>query len=510
VTIPGEHRSALRADLAVARILAASTTEESLYAELLAAIGESLAWDFGAWWEIAADGTALQCIETWRSTSLHDADFDVLTRQIALTPGIGLPGRVWATEQPAWIVDVTVDPNFPRGPGALLAGLRSGFAFPVHSARGALGVIEMFAKRVHEPDVELLQTMSSLGSQLGQLIERRRAEREVHESNERRRAILDAALDCVITIDHLGRVVEFNPAAERTFGYSSGKAIGREMAELIIPPALRVRHRDGFSRILKTGRARVIDKRLELTGMRADGTEFPVELTITQIDLPGPPMFTGYVRDITGRKRAEAELRGSRRRILEAADEARRRLERDLHDGAQTRLANLGIALRLARAKLEHPAEAGPMLDEAIDDLAQVTRELRELARGIHPAVLTHGGLGPALRALAARSRVPASLGVVPGRRMPQRVEATVYFVVAEALTNVTRYAEAERIEIEVADERAHVAVEVRDDGRGGADPARGSGLRGLADRVAALDGSFEVSSPAGEGTTIRAVIPCA
>src|SRR5262249_44729323 len=163
--------------------------------------------------------------------------------------------------------------------------------------------------------------------------------------------------------------------------------------------------------------------------------EFPVELTITRIDLPGPPMFTGYIRDITERKHAEAELRASRSRIVEAADEARRRLERDLHDGAQTGLANLGIGLRLARGKLDDPAEAGALLDEAIEQLVQVTRELRELARGIHPAVLTQGGLAPALATLAGSSRVPARLRAVPERRMPAPVEATVYFLVAEALT---------------------------------------------------------------------------
>jgi PAS domain S-box-containing protein len=363
---------------------------------------------------------------------------------------------------------------------------------------------------VHEPDDELLETMASLGSQLGQLIERRRAEREVYESNERRRAILEAALDCVITIDERGRVIEFNPAAERTFGYPAGEAIGREMAELIIPQALRARHRDGFSRLVATGEARLLDRRVELTGMRADGSEFPVELTITRIHLRGPPIFTGYVRDITGRKQAEAELRASRARIVDAADEARRRLERDLHDGAQARLVNLGLALRLARAKLEDPGEAGPFLDEAIDELVQATDELREFARGIHPAVLTEGGLAPALRFLASRSKVPVELGELPQRRVPKRVEATLYFVVSEALTNVARYSGARRVEIDVEAGDRRVSVEVRDDGRGGADSALGSGLRGLSDRVAALDGSFEVISPAGRGTTVRAVIPCA
>jgi signal transduction histidine kinase len=171
---------------------------------------------------------------------------------------------------------------------------------------------------------------------------------------------------------------------------------------------------------------------------------------------------------------------------------------------------NLGLALRLARARLEDPEQAGPLLDEAIEELAQATGELREFARGIHPAVLSEGGLAPALRALASRSRVPVRLGMVPAGRLPRGVEATVYFVVAEALTNAARYSGAERVEIDVEAGEGSVSVVVRDDGRGGAEQAVGSGLRGLADRVAALDGAFEVLSPPGMGTTLRAVIPCA
>lgn len=510
MTVPGEYQLGGRADLAVARVLAGAAVDDAVYQRLLSAIGESLGWDFGAWWEWSENSEVLHCIETWRSSALPDEEFEALSRRTVLGSGIGLPGRVLATGEPAWIGDLRQDPNFPRRVGAELAGLRCGFAFPVESARGPLGAIEMFASRVHEPDDQLLETMASLGSQLGQLIERRRAEREIRESNERRKAMLEAALDCVITIDAAGRIVEFNPAAEKTFGYRRADAIGGHMAELIIPPSLRARHREGFARLLETGNPRYVDMRLELTGMRADGGEFPVELTITRIDLPGPPMFTGYLRDITNRKRAEAELRGSRARIVEAADDARRRLERDLHDGAQARLANLRLLLRLTRGQLDGTSPAAPLLDEAIEELAQTTHELREFARGIHPAVLSDGGLSPALEALAARSRVPVTFGELPAARLPERVEVTVYFVVAEALTNVARYAEAERVDVKVIAADAQVEIEVRDDGRGGADAALGSGLRGLADRVGALDGSFEVISPPGAGTTVRATIPCA
>ena len=245
--------------------------------------------------------------------------------------------------------------------------------------------------------------------------------------------------------------------------------------------------------------------------MRRDGEEFPCELTITRITETDAPLFVGYLRDITARRRAEEELRASRARIVDAADAARARLERDLHDGAQQRLVGLALTLRLARRKAaEDPAEAAELLDEAIDDLAAATGELRELARGIHPAVLTEGGLEPALAGLAGRVPVPVVLADVPEGRLPAAVEATAYFVVAEALTNVARSADARRAVVTLALADGTLAVEVRDDGCGGADPRAGSGLRGLADRVAALGGRFTVTSPPGGGTTLRAELPCA
>lgn len=205
------------------------------------------------------------------------------------------------------------------------------------------------------------------------------------------------------------------------------------------------------------------------------------------------------------------ELRTSRARIVEASNAARRRLERDLHDGAQQRLVALALDLRLARSKLaSDPAAAAELLDASIGELAQATDELRELARGIHPAVLSDRGLAAALDALATRAPLPVELGSVPSERLPEPVETAAYFVVAEALTNVVKYAQATHAEVSVERGNGTLLVEVRDDGVGGADPATGSGLRGLADRVAALDGRLEVSSPGGSGTLVRAEVPCA
>jgi signal transduction histidine kinase len=205
------------------------------------------------------------------------------------------------------------------------------------------------------------------------------------------------------------------------------------------------------------------------------------------------------------------ELRASRARIVNAADAERRRLERDLHDGAQQRLVSLALNLRLASGKLDtDPRAAKELLDETAGELAEATADLRELARGLHPAVLSDRGLRPALEALAGRAPLPVELVEPPPERLPAAVESASYFVVAEALTNVARYAQATRAAVSVSRGNGQVEVEVTDNGVGGADPEAGSGLRGLADRVAALDGRLEVVSEPGKGTTVRAVIPCA
>jgi PAS domain S-box-containing protein len=325
------------------------------------------------------------------------------------------------------------------------------------------------------------------------------------------KAVLNAALDCVVMMDHEGRIVGINPAAERTFAITEADARGREMADVIIPPTMREAHRHGLKRLLAGGEPQILDRRIEVTAQRADGTLVPVELTITMLDVDGPPMFVGYLRDIGERIEAEEALRRSRMQLLRATDDARRRLERDLHDGAQQRLVGLALTLRLARGKVEQdPAAAVALLDEAQEDLASATEELRDLARGLHPAVLTDGGLGAALRSLVARLPLDVAVAGVPEQRLPIDVESTAYFVVAEGLTNVARYAGAQRALVELCLEDGRLAIEVRDHGRGGADPEAGTGLRGLAARVAVHDGTLSVKSPPGQGTTVRVEVPCA
>jgi signal transduction histidine kinase len=202
------------------------------------------------------------------------------------------------------------------------------------------------------------------------------------------------------------------------------------------------------------------------------------------------------------------ELRASRARIVRAGDDERRRLERDLHDGAQQRLLGLGLALQLIRARVTEAA-TDDLVGEAEDELREALRELRDLARGIHPAVLVDQGLDSAIKTLARRASIPVHVTGTDGDRLPRHVETAAYFVVAEALANIARHADARHAEISVRRRNGAAIVEIRDDGKGGAD-ADGSGLQGLADRVGSIDGTFAVVSPPGQGTLLIAEIPCA
>ena len=206
----------------------------------------------------------------------------------------------------------------------------------------------------------------------------------------------------------------------------------------------------------------------------------------------------------------ERRLRDSRARIVKAGDAARRRLERNLHDGAQQHLVSLALTLRLARLQLrKNPAETEHLLTEASDELQSAIDELRELARGIHPAVLTDRGLGPALEVLADHAHLPVELTARLTSRLPSTVEAVVYYVAAEGLTNITKYAHATAATLRLETNNKTVVLHVGDNGAGGADPSRGTGLRGLADRVEALGGKLELHSPPGQGTLLTASIPC-
>lgn len=340
------------------------------------------------------------------------------------------------------------------------------------------------------------------------------------EQEDRLRAVIDSSPVALVEFGTDTRVRLWNPAAERIFGWSAEEMLGTGGLPMA-PPAQRAEAEELFERVA----AGEWVNDFETLRLHKDGS-------LVHVSIAAAPVRDGSGRvvgnmvaytDITERKAQAAEvgrlndelharleeLAASRARIVTAGDVARRRLERNLHDGAQQRLVALSLSLRLALAKLDDdPVEAREALERASDELAVALDELRELARGLHPALLAERGLRAAIEALAERVPIPLDLTGVSSERLPEPIEAAAYYLVAEALTNVTRYARASSARLRVSPGEACVTVEVTDDGVGGADPNGGSGLRGLADRVEALGGTLEVVSPAGAGTLLRAEIP--
>ena len=359
-------------------------------------------------------------------------------------------------------------------------------------------IVRDFTVRRRQDD-ELLALHRQLEERLGEL------ERE-RDLTDR---IVNGAPSILILLDELGGILRVNRRGAELLGYvdRDERVAGRPFWEIFVPREDRPEAKELFRRMAAHPDGDEVESRWET----AIGEEVLVSWSATPLpEEDGMRRFLLAAQDITHRARQQDELAASRARIVQAADDARRRLERNLHDGAQQRLVSLSLALRLAQAKLDQdPPGAEGVLQSAREELSLALEELRELARGIHPAVLTERGLGAALETLAARAPLPVTVEA-PAERLPEPVEAAAYYVVSEALANVAKYAQANEAAVRVLRDDGRLVVEVRDDGVGGAEAGSGSGLRGLADRVAALRGSLTVDSPRGRGTAVRADIPLA
>jgi diguanylate cyclase (GGDEF)-like protein/PAS domain S-box-containing protein len=315
-------RLELTVHFAITRVLAESATLAQATPRLLEAICRTLRWQLGEIWRVDRSDGVLRLVDAWSIDGLGVPEFALASSEATFPPGEGLSGLVWTTGAPAWITDLSRDTSASRRQLAAQAGFRSAMAFPILQGGAVVGVIEFFSQDVREPNEELQNLMAAIGSQIGQFIGRKEVEQAVLDSEALKTAMFESALDSVITIDHQGRILEFNTAAEQMFGYERNDVIGKELAELIIPPVLRDRHRAALRRLANSGHSEILGKRLEFSGMRADGSEFPVELTVTGVELPGrPPMFTGFVRDITDRRRAE-EAGRRLGEIVESSDDS--------------------------------------------------------------------------------------------------------------------------------------------------------------------------------------------
>jgi PAS domain S-box-containing protein len=458
---------------AISRTLAESATLAEATPRIVRAICQNLAWPVGAIWQLDAKARALRCVKIWHEGPEKFHEFEATSEQLTFAPGIGLPGRVWSSGQPAWIPDVAQDSNFPRAPVAAREGLRSAFGFPIRLGEEVLGVLEFFSPEIHRPDEDLLRMMATVGNQIGQFIERKRGEEAMRHSEARKAAVLESALDAIFTMDNEGRIVEFNPAAERIFGYARAAVIDKPMAQLLVPPGLRDQHRRGLVHYLATGEVFVLGQRLELPALRADGTEFPAELTITRIPVSGPPMFTGYLRDITERKRAEEALRQADRR----KDEFLAMLAHELRNPMAPMRTGIEIMQKINVADPQLCA-IRDMLSRQVHQLGRLVDDLLDVSR------ITRGKVQLRKESLelatAVARAVEISRPVIDARRHrltihpwpePLLLEADpvrLAQVFANLLNNAAKFTnDGGQLELKMGRENGQAVVRVRDTGIG-------------------------------------------
>jgi two-component system sensor histidine kinase/response regulator len=303
------------------RIVAESPSSAEAAPALLRVIGEGMGWPVGMFWTPTSGGPngELRCTATWHGIGATANRFAEASQQLRLAPGAGLPGSVWESREARWVADVTRETGFMRAEAALADGLHACFLLPVPGDADVLAVMEFLSHEVRPPDPALLQMLTALAGQVGQFLERERAEAALAASERQTRQILETAHDAFVAMDSEGLITDWNPQADAAFGWSREEALGRDLADTIIPEGYRHRHRRGLERFLTSGEGPVLGRPIELPGLHRDGREFPVELTISAIRSDTGYSFNAFLRDISERRRAEEELAVARDRALEAS-----------------------------------------------------------------------------------------------------------------------------------------------------------------------------------------------
>ena len=265
----------LAAQYAVAQVLAECMTIHEATPEILRAVCESIGWQVGILWQVDADVPVLCCVEIWQASPDRFSRFVKMTQEMSFSKGVGLPGRTWEEAQPVWITDAVHDSNFPRAPMASEEGLHAAFAFPIQLGSTFFGVMEFFSREIQAPDQALLHQMLSVGSQIGQFMQRKNTEMALRESEEQIRMVLDTALDAVLTFRENGDILSWNSQAERMFGWSREQILGQSLVETVIPLSYREGYLEGLQQFIRTGLSQILNHRTESFGLHRDGHEVP-------------------------------------------------------------------------------------------------------------------------------------------------------------------------------------------------------------------------------------------
>jgi PAS domain S-box-containing protein len=531
----------LHAQYALTRTIAEAATVEQATPKILQTICRTMGWEVGALWRVG--GRELHCVEVWHEPSLKIPEFETHTRTRTFLPGIGLPGRVWASCQPAWIPDVTQDANFPRAPLAAKEGLHGAFAFPILLKDEFLGVAEFFSPEIRMPDEDLLQMLAAIGIEIGRFIDRRRAEEALRDAEREYRAIFDLAGVGAAQTDPSGLFLRVNRKYCEITGYSAKELLGLRFSEIIHADD-RTSELAQFSRLVK---GEIAEYSAEKRYIRKDGSVIWVHVTRTLIRKPnGEPLHTvAVIQDIDERKRAETELKylneTLEQRVAERTAEVdrhslqlralagqlagaehrqSRRIAQMLHDELQQLLVTAKLRLAVLRARA--PSHLLDGLKELEDVIVQSLQSTRTLTVELSPPALRQPGFSPVLQWLARRAKEKHGLevevranGVEP--ELADELKVPLFESIRELLFNVTKHAQVNKAQVALDSSKpGWLRIAVEDAGVGFSplaltpEQSGGFGLFSIRERLKFLGGRLEIASQPDKGTQIALVAPIA
>ncbi|MEP7338232.1 MAG: two-component regulator propeller domain-containing protein [Acidobacteriota bacterium] len=515
----------LSLETAVTHILAEATTPTEAAPKILHAICESTGWHWGAIWNVDAAASVLRCAAVWPPSGTAGLPFEAETRTKVFAPGEGLPGRVWASGQSHWITDLAQDANFPRLSAAVKEGLRSGFGFPILLGSEVIAVLEFFSRELRASDQDQIQMMTAIGSHIGQLVERRRAEEAKRESETRFRTLAETASDAIITIDETGTIIFVNPAVEKIFGHAADKLIGQDMT-MLMPEYLRHLHEAGFARYKQTGKRHIGWDAIELPGLHRDGREIPLEISFGEFISNDRRLFTGIARDISERKRAAEALEKAREERIVELEQVRRRIATDLHDDIGSSLTQISILSEVLRQRFKPatgtlPNASQQQVNEPLKLIASASRELVDSMSDIvwainpqkdHLSDLTRRMLTFASDTFIARNiafdfRAPDEAHDI---RLGASLRREVFLIFKESVNNLAKHSGCTEADIEFQINADALTLVTRDNGAGFdlAERRDGHGLQSMRERAEALGGSFQIVSEPGLGTAVTLSVP--
>jgi PAS domain S-box-containing protein len=493
----------------------------------LQAICESAEWEVGALWEVDEDAGVIRCVET-SHLSGGAPDFEKLTRDSVFEPGVGLPGRVWQSGEPHWVTNLATDENFPRIACAVKEGLRSAYGFPSLLGDRVTGVLEFFSRELREPDEEMIKWISAVGNHIGQLIERKRAEEALRDSEVHFRSVAESASDAMITVNERSEIISLNPAVQDIFGYPMAELVGAPLT-MLMPEYIRHVHRAGIDRYLTTNQKHISWRAVELPGLHKDGHEIPLEISFCEWTRKGTRYFTGIVRDVTERKLAEETLRRTREERLRELERVRTRIAADLHDDIGSSLTKIVILSDVAQQKA---SENGSQKSESLSAISDISNELVEamsdIVWAINPRKDRLSELSHRMRRFASDMFTARNIKFQfraahsdDDLQLGANVRREVFLIFKESVNNVVRHSHCTEATAQFSIEDGRLTLQIKDNGQGfkpaalndpenGVPVRGGNGLPSMRQRATELGGEFKVTTAEGQGTTVWLSVPIA